>query len=269
MTLRILIVDDEAPARARMATLLSDLAEECPHELCGSAGDAGTALALLQSTRIDLVLLDVQMPGMDGIDLARRIAAMPMPPAVVFITAFDDYAVNAFEVRAVDYLLKPVRASRLAAALRRVIDDRAPAASVSGVGQSIGVDGVGALADTAAARPHFSVHERDRVLLVPVDQVLYLKAELKYVTLRTLSREFLLEASLLSLEAQFEQVFVRVHRNSLVARAAIAGVERVPLPDDGGADRHAGEGWQVILHGLDERLPISRRQWGTIKALVK
>ncbi len=278
MTVRLLIVDDEAPARARMATLLADVCAECPHEIRASVADAPAALAVLQSDPIDIVLLDVQMPGMSGIELAQKIAAMPAPPAVIFVTAFDDYAVNAFEVRAVDYLLKPVRASRLAAALRRVIDARAAATAITVAAAALprpvpddaehAVDLAGA-SSKAAARTHFSVQERGRLLLVPVIEVLYLKAELKYVTLRTASREYLLEASLLSLEAELEDVFVRVHRNTLVARAAIVGVERTAPSGDGGAEGHAHEGWQVMLRDLEERLPISRRQWSAVKALVK
>ncbi len=271
MTVRLMIVDDEAPARARLATLLADVAADCPHEICASVGDAQAALAVLQKTVVDIVLLDVQMPGMNGVELAQEIAAMPLPPAVIFITAFDDYAVNAFEVRAVDYLLKPVRASRLAAALQRVIDARGPAnpdntglAPVDTGGDTL----VGEL-HRAPARTHFSVQERDRLLLISVAEVLYLKAELKYVTLRTANREYLLEASLLSLEAELTDIFVRVHRNTLVARAAVIGVERAALTGDISSEGQAGEGWQVILRDLSERLPISRRQWSTVKALVK
>ena len=228
MSLRLLIVDDEAPARTRLATLLADVAGDCPHEICASVADAPAALAVLQTTRVDLVLLDVQMPGMSGIALAQQIAAMPAPPAVIFITAFDNYAVNAFEVRAIDYLLKPVRASRLAAALRRVIDAVAAvqAAPAAPTADRSDPDAPAAKAGTAPARTHFSVQERGRLLLVPVADVLYLKAELKYVTLRTSTREYVLEASLLSLEAELADTFVRVHRNTLVARAAVVGVER-------------------------------------------
>ena len=285
MIARLLIVDDEAPARARLSTLLSDVAAECPHEIRASVADAQAALAVLQTEPIDIVLLDVQMPGMSGVELAQTIAAMPAPPALIFITAFDDYAVNAFEVRAVDYLLKPVRAIRLAAALRRVLDARTlveaaavmrPApVDVDNANNANSADNASDPADASAEpgkavpRTHFSVQERGRLLLVPVEEILYLKAELKYVTLRTLSREYLIEASLLSLEAELEEVFVRVHRNTLVARAAIIGVERAAHSGETGSEGHANEGWQVMLRDLAERLPISRRQWSTIKALVK
>lgn len=276
MIARILIVDDEAPARARLTTLLGDVAADCPHRLVAGVSDAQAALACLGAETVDIVLLDVQMPGMNGVGLAQLIAEMPRPPAVIFVTAFDDYAVDAFEVRAIDYLLKPVRAARLIAALRRVMDARSadaiPRAGAAGPApESATDDSVEArpVAEHADARRHFPVQERGRLLLVPVADVLYLKAELKYVTLRTVSREYLIEASLHALEAEFETLFVRVHRNTLVARAAVTGVERTLQGSQANADGQPGDGWQVILQGLDERLPISRRQWSTVKALVK
>ena len=278
MSVRLLIVDDEAPARARLATLLDDVAADCPHELCGSVADAPAALAILRTTLVDVVLLDEQMPGISGIALAQKIAAMPIPPAVILITAFDNYAINAFEVRAVDYLLKPVRASRLVAALQRVMNARAlahaaaPTATASTTAAALDQaeqNPSSSREGKTRARTYFSVQERGRLLLVPVADVLYLKAELKYLTLRTSTREYLLEASLLSLEAELDDVFVRVHRNTLVARAAIVGVERAVQSSESSSAGHANEGWQVMLRALDERLPISRRQWSTVKALVK
>ncbi|HEY4542462.1 MAG TPA: LytTR family DNA-binding domain-containing protein [Noviherbaspirillum sp.] len=266
---RLLIVDDEAPARRRLKTLLQDVAASCPHELVGEAENAQQALQSISELRPDVVLLDVQMPDMNGIELARCLARQDHVPAVIFVTAFDEYAVKAFEVHAFDYLLKPVRAQRLADAVMRVASLRGNAA--------VGLD---ALAAEQPARRHFSVQERGRVLLVPVSEVLYCKAELKYVTLRTREHEYLLEESLVSIEEELKTQFVRIHRNALVARDAIAGVERAALRaeiEEGeretgeAADRgeRAQESWQVIVRGLDERLPISRRQWSIVKALVR
>jgi two-component system response regulator AlgR len=252
MSLRIFIVDDEEHARARLAMLLSDLAEECPNELVGQASDAAGALQGIVDTRPDIVLLDIQMPGMNGLDLAGRLARESGDmPAVIFVSAHDDYALDAFNVHALDYLVKPVRAARLAQALRRV-------ASLRGQGG----------ATEAPRREHFAVHERDRLLLVPVSDVLYLKAELKYVTLRTRTRDYLIEDSLASIEEELDDVFVRVHRNTLVARKAIMGVERGIVGADGDSER-GQEAWQVILRDVAERLPISRRQWPVVKALVR
>lgn len=257
MSQRIFIVDDEEHARSRLAILLSDIAEECPNELVGQASDAAGALQGIVDTRPDIVLLDIQMPGMNGLDLASRLSLEGEDmPAVVFVSAHDDYALNAFEVHALDYLVKPVRAGRLQQALRRV-------ALLRGRG-----NGGGGKAPQAPRREHFTVHERDRLLLVPVADVIYLKAELKYVTLRTRTRDYLIEDSLSSIEEELDDVFVRVHRNTLVARKAIMGVERGVVGADGEGER-GQEAWQVILRDVAERLPISRRQWPVVKALVR
>ncbi|WP_334187264.1 LytR/AlgR family response regulator transcription factor [Noviherbaspirillum sp.] len=256
---RLYIVDDEAPARSRLKTLLADIAGECPHELVGEASHAQGALDGIAASRPDLVLMDVQMPGMTGIELAAHLQKQSQPsPAVVFVTAYDAYALQAFEVHALDYLLKPVRARRLADAIRHAISRR--------IGQDVAISA----ASAKAGRQHFSVQERGRVLLVPISDVVYLKAELKYVTLRTRACEYLLEESLTSIEEELGNVFVRVHRNALVSRSAIVGVERASVTVDAEGDQEkAQEPWQVILRDVNERLPISRRQWPVVKALVK
>lgn len=262
MTPKIFIVDDEGPARARMKILLSDIAAECPHELVGEAADAQAALDGMAGCKPDIVLLDVQMPGMTGIELARHLTGWPEHvPAIIFVSAFDEYALKAFEVHALDYLVKPVRAGRLADAINR--------ASLLAAGSQ-----QRALSEAATAlqskRRHFSVQERGRVLLVPVADVVYLKAEAKYVTLRTVSRDYLLEESLNSIEDELGELFVRVHRNALVARDAIVGAERAAAAVDADCEQDKGqESWQVILCGVDERLPISRRQWATVKAMIR
>ena len=263
MTPRIFIVDDEAPARVRLTTLLSDIEAECPHQLVGSADHAQAALDGIVQTKPDILLLDVQMPGMTGIELAAHLAKSPSPPAVIFVTAYDEYALKAFEVHALDYLMKPVRASRLVDALRRVASLRTGA-------QQQGI--AAAAAELQPRRKHFSVQERDRLLLVPVADVLYLKAELKYVTVRTKTNQYLIEESLTSLESEFSSLFIRVHRNALVARNAIAGVEKgIAYADHEQDSEHerGQESWQVIVRDVNERLPISRRQWPAVKALVR
>lgn len=257
---RLFIVDDEAPARARLKTLLSDIAEECPHQFAGEADTAQRAIDGVALAAPDIVLLDVQMPGMTGLELASCFMRNPSPPAVIFVTAYDEYALKAFEVHALDYLLKPVRASRLAEAIQRAAALRATQGAAIATASKAG----------QGARQNFSVQERGRVLLVPVRDVIYLKAEQKYVTLRTRSHEYLIEESLNSIEEELGEVFVRVHRKALVAREAIVGVERGTLPVDGdGETDRVQDAWQVILRDVDERLPISRRQWPVVKALVK
>jgi len=260
MVPRIFIVDDEAPARARLATLLSDIAAEFPHELAGVAENGTTALAAIPAARPDIVLLDIQMPGMSGIELAGHLSGMEHPPAVIFVTAFDGFALKAFEVHAIDYLLKPVRATRLADALRRAVALAGPKSQAQA--EAIAA----AAADLGVRRQHFAVQERGRLTLVPLAEVVYLKAELKYVTLRTRTRDYVIEESLLSLEQELGERFVRVHRNTLVARSAIVGVER-GVPDASDPDK-GQESWQVVLAGIYERLQISRRQWPVIKALL-
>jgi len=261
---RLFIVDDEAPARTRLAMLLSDIAGQCPHELVGEANHAQAALDGIAQTRPDIVLLDVQMPGMSGIELAAHLSgAAAGAPAVIFISAHDEYALKAFDVHALDYLLKPVRASRLAEAIRRVCSLRMRMTSQK---EAI----VGAAATLQSRRQNFSVHERGRLLLVPIADVLYLKAELKYVTLRTKTRDYLIEESLMAIEEELGAAFVRVHRNALVARNAIIGVERAmqAVDTDGESDK-LQDSWQVILRDVADRLPISRRQWPVVKTLVR
>lgn len=276
---KIFIVDDEAPARQRLATLLQDIQATCPCELAGEAVNAQDAMDAITATTPDIVLLDVQMPGMTGIELAHHLTQNmgPAAPAIIFITAYDEYAVKAFDVHALDYLLKPVRASRLEEAIKRAGQIR------STIQQT---NTVAAIPAMPARRGHFSVLERGRVLLVPVSEVLFLKAEQKYVTLHTRERSYLLEEPLVSIEEEMADVLVRVHRNALIARNAIKGVERVSHIAAHAADKNGPqqaqqvadadsehekvtESWQVILRDTDERLPISRRQWQVIKSLVR
>ncbi len=260
---KILIVDDEAPARQRLVTLLSDIAQECPCELVGQASNGQEALDQIALYQPDIVLLDVQMPGMTGMELAQHLLQfkdLPIP-AIVFVTAYDEYAVKAFDVHAMDYLLKPVRASRLAQSILRIVELQA------GSQQTIVSATVKQL---PAARQCFSVLERNRVLLIPVSDVLFLKAEQKYVTLHTQSRNYLIEEALTAIEVEMAAMLIRVHRNALVARRAIIGVERATHIVDGDNDTEkVSESWQVILRDTPERLPISRRQWPLIKSLVR
>lgn len=248
--LRVLVVDDEAPARARLRDLLGDIAAQHPTEIVGMAANGVEALRLLEATPADIVLADIRMPVMDGVELARHVGKLASPPAVIFVTAYDQYAVEAFELAAVDYLLKPVRAERLAAALAKAEARRPPPddAALAGLAPE--------------ARRHFSVSERGRVLLLPVSEVLYLRAELKYVTARTREREYVLDESLVQIEEEFPRRFLRLHRNCLVARDAVQGVERVGEQE--GGDGH----WAVLLRGLAERLPVSRRQWPLVRQVL-
>jgi two-component system response regulator AlgR len=238
--LRILIVDDEAPARRRLRELLDDCAGALPLVIGGEAESGREALSVLGGAPADLVLSDIHMPDMDGIELARHLLKLPLPPVLIFTTAYHEHAIAAFEVHAIDYLMKPVRVQRLLAALHKVPRLR-PLSDAK-------LDRL-----PAAARRFLSVTERSRVVLVPVEEVIYLKAELKYITIRTAEREYLLEESLTKLEDEFGARFVRVHRNCLVSRDAIRGFERHVSAE---GDAH----WEVVLRDIPEALPVSRRQ---------
>jgi two-component system response regulator AlgR len=245
MTLKVFIVDDEAPARERLKELLDDIAAEVPTSVVGEARHGVEAVELVPPSAADVVLLDIKMPGMGGLEVARHLAALERVPRIVFVTAHEQHAVEAFELNALDYLLKPVRAERLAAALQK--------AAVPAQEQIVKA------AD--APREYLSVAERNRIVLVPVRDILFLRAEQKYVTVRTRVREHLIEESLVALEREFAVRFVRIHRNCLVARTAIRSFERAPGEED---EAH----WLVVLDGIDERLPVSRRQWPLLRDLV-
>ena len=244
--LRVVIADDEAPARNRIQDLLEDCAATLALEVVGEAANGHELLELAQTTPSDVVLLDIRMPEMDGIEAAHHLQKLPDPPSVIFTTAYDSYALKAFELHAVDYLVKPIRLRRLHDALSRV---RAITPLSLDVLRELHPE----------PRKHLSVQERGRVILVPVDKILFMRAELKYVTIRTVEREHLLEESLTRLEQEFHERFVRIHRSCLVARDCIDRFER------GDAEDSTEGGWSVVLRGLEERLPVSRRQQHVIK----
>jgi two-component system response regulator AlgR len=243
--MRIFIADDEEPARERLKELLADIADELPSTVVGEARNGLEAIERVPESGAQVLLLDIQMPGMGGLEVARHLASLEKPPTVVFVTAHDRHAVEAFELNALDYLLKPVRAERLAAALKKASSPNREQLARAAEG----------------AREYLSVAERNRIVLVPVREIVFLRAEQKYVTVRTRSREHLIEEALVSLEREFAATFVRIHRNCLVARAAIRGFER-------GAGAEDEPHWLVVLDGLEERLPVSRRQWPVLRELV-
>ena len=257
--LRILIVDDEKPARDRLRTLLGDLQARVPVEIVGEAGNGVAALEAMNAAAVDLLLVDIRMPRMDGIELARHLAHLPSPPALVFATAYDDYAVQAFELSAVDYLLKPVRAERLEKTLLRVQERMRVTLGAMSRPQAVPDDVLLPLQD--GPRRFLSSHERGRLLLIPVDDILCLRADLKYVSAMTAEREYLLDESLVKLEQEFAQRFIRLHRSVLAAREALVGFERTQDEE--------GEHWVALLRGLAEKLPVSRRQWPLVKQYAR
>lgn len=245
----ILIVDDEAPARRRLREVLSDCAAELPVKVEAELPSGREALEWLSCHYVNVALLDISMPEMDGLELARHMQSLPTPPAIIFCTAFDQHAMAAFDVNAVDYLLKPIRKDRLLTALRK--------ARVFSPGSLERL--------TSQARRHLAIAERGKIILVPVQDVIYFRAEQKYVTVRTATREYLSEESLARLEDEFNSEFLRIHRNCMVARRYIAGFEKCAHPAEGEA---SGTSWLVLLKGIAEKLPISRRHRQSIKDLA-
>ncbi len=246
--MQILIVDDEPLARLRLRQLLQGLAPALATTV-GEAAHLPEALMALQRQPADLVLLDIGLPGRNGLQLAADLKALPQPPAVVFVTAHAEHALQAFELDAVDYLTKPVRQDRLLAALQRVQQrlDLARGAAVA-----------------AVAEPVLVVSDRGRVLRLPVHEVLYLRAEQKYVTLRTAHQTLILDDALSDLELRLGGGFIRVHRNALVALKAIRALEM-----RGAGDGAEGDGWAVRVAPLDEWLAVSRRQLAEVRAAMQ
>jgi two-component system, LytTR family, response regulator AlgR len=243
--LRVLLVDDEALARSRLRSLIEDCTE--PAALVqAEAAQAVQAMAQLVLQPCDVVLMDIHMPGVNGLALTQQIRALPTPPAVIFVTAFTEHAVQAFELDAVDYLTKPVRMERLQLALhkaRRYLQDQ------------------GRNSPLNATEEALIIHERSRTERVPLYQVVYFKAELKYITVRTTTRSYILDGSLNELEQKYGVQFLRIHRNALVARRAIRSLDRHYDPLE-------GEGWAVRLHGIEEHLTVSRRQLPSVREMV-
>ena len=237
--MKILIADDESPARARLAALLSNLLPS--HELVAEAANGREVLAACERTCVDLVLLDIRMPGMDGIEAALALAARPDPPAVVFVTAYDEHALAAFDANAIDYLLKPVRPERLARALEK-------ARALSGEQQR-------ALGDATA---FIGASYRGGLLRVGVGEVCVLRADSKYVEVWHPGGVALTEESLRALEERLPGRFLRVHRNALVAPELIRGLRR-----------EAGGRLVVDVEGCREPIEVSRRHAPEVRALLR
>jgi len=241
--MKILIVDDEALARERLAELVAELGG---HSVVGTAASGREALRLAASGGADAVLMDIRMPGMDGLEAARHLAALETPPAVIFTTAYGEHALAAFEANAVDYLLKPVRRERLAAALDKA--RRLSRAQLGALRHEV----------AAGARSHLAARLGERLQLVPVAEIRCFVADQKYVTAHYADGEVLLEESLKELEGEFGDAFLRVHRNALVARAWITALEK----DGDGTCR-------LQLEGVALRPAVSRRHLAEVRQAVK
>lgn len=240
--MRVLIVDDEPPARERLRTLLAELPEV---QVIGGAGEGSIALDLVQERRPDVVISDIRMPGMDGLELARHLSEMEHPPAIVFLTAHDDHALQAFELQAVDYLLKPVRVERLRTALERA--RKLAGETVRNLHRA-----------HSGPRSHLCARQRGALKLVPVADVLYFLADAKYVEVHYRGGEVLIEDSLVQLEEEFGERFVRIHRSCLVAVEAIAGLNRIGESET-----------VVVLRDSPVTLEVSRRNLANVRRLIR
>ncbi|NOR42795.1 MAG: response regulator [Gammaproteobacteria bacterium] len=241
--MNVLIVDDEHLARQRLRKMLSATPE---HRIIGEAETGEDALRKSQTSQPDVVLMDIRMPGMDGIEAASYINRMDNPPAIIFTTAFSDRALNAFETHAVDYLLKPIKLSRLEAALEAA--KRMNKAQMSQLRED----------EAIGSRQKICVKNRGSLELIPVEEIIYFQADQKYVTLRTADQEYLIEESLKALEEEFSQHFIRIHRNALVAQKTLTGLTK------------NNEGRACISFAeIDDLLEISRRHLPQIRKKLK
>ncbi len=243
--MNLLLVDDEPLARQRLRRLLAALPAPLQTRV-DEAEDAASARRLLRQRRYDVVLLDIQMPGDSGLRLAAELDG-PDGPALVFVTAHEEHALHAFEHGAHDYLTKPVAAERLQQALLRVLRRRQ---------------------QPTATQAALTINERGALLRVPLSEVLYFRAQDKYTVVRTVARSYLSEDALGELEQRFADQLLRVHRSVLVARQAIASLERSAGGDAGG-DAVDTANWRLRLRGIDETLPVSRRQLALLRGLLR
>lgn len=242
--MRVLIVDDEPPARARLRELLNRLSD---YESCGEASSGAEALRLAQRLNPDIVLLDIQMPGLNGLETARQLAELEQPPAVVFTTAYGDHALEAFDADAIAYLLKPVRLERLEQALVRA--GRINRAQLSRLAADQPAD---------SSRSHIRARIGQRLELIPLADVFYFQADQKYVTVRHRHGQALIEEALKTLEQELGARVVRVHRNALAVAIHITGLEKAT---DGNVS--------LVFHDIPDRLEVSRRHLPAIRQFLK
>lgn len=253
--LNVMVVDDEHLARMRIKTLLADC-QDPPCILALEAGDAMETMAKLRGQVVDVVLLDIHMPGADGLQLARELRSIRPELAIIFVTAHAEHAVDAFDLDVTDYLTKPVRAERLQKALQKALQKKEQFTQIL---SRVPAD---------LAQKYIIIQDRGRTERVPLGDVLYFKAELKYVTVRTAQRSYILDGALTELEAQYSEDFLRIHRNTLVARREMRALERFHGVDEDDPQGGTVEGWAVRLRNCDEALLVSRRQLASVRAVI-
>lgn len=243
MHMNVIIVDDEKPARDRLNRLLTGLKG---YQVIAEAGNGREAVEMVSRLKPDIVLLDIRMPVMDGLEAARRMFSHENPPAVIFVTAFSDHALEAFETHAVDYLLKPVKLDRLQDALASCA--RLNRAQVKDELQDIGLNEI---------RNHICARVRGNLVLIPLSDIYYFQADQKYVTVRYSGGEVLIEEPLKALEQEFAGEFVRIHRNALVRLDKIAGM------------KNNNDGHQILFAGIESGLEVSRRHLAGVRKILK
>lgn len=242
--MKILIVDDEPLARERLRQMLHEFDDI---EVSAIAATGRQAVEKVAQSSPDVVLMDIRMPGMDGLEAANHMASIEEPPAIIFCTAYDEHALDAFNAYALDYLVKPIRPERLAQALKKA--------------KRFNREGVAAVAEehsSSTGRTHLCARVRGNLELVPIEEVIYLHAEHKYVTVKHERGEVLIEESLTNLEEEFEERFLRIHRNALVAIDRLAGLEK---DDD--------DTVEIVMRGTDDKLAVSRRNLPKVRKLLK
>ena len=249
----VLVADDEPLAREQLVNLLTENASHLPIGNIIESTNGLEAFDLIEcsdeSLRPDIAFLDIHMPEMSGLELAHHLSKMRKPPLIVFVTAHDQHAIEAFDAQALDYIMKPARTERIlnvfnkieliAGTKERILDETLVKAGLN-------------------QRTHLSVSERGHVRLIPIGEIVYLKAELKYTTIRTTEKEYLTEEPLIGLEYEFEGQFLRIHRNCLVPKFRLKGFER---------NKSDEAGWCALIEGCPDKLAVSRRQWAAIKDL--
>jgi two-component system, LytTR family, response regulator AlgR len=241
---KVVIADDELPARTRLRRLLEELGG---YQIVAEAANGAEALAACARELPELVLMDIRMPGIGGVEAARHLSALAQPPAVIFVTAYDEYAVDAFDAQAVGYLLKPVRKERLQSVLHHAA--RLTRAQLSAVAQ----------ADSKRERRHhIAARIADRLRLIPVENILYFQADQKYVCVRHLEGEVLIDEPLKDLEEEFAPDFLRIHRSALIAVKHLLAVEKL-----------ANGQYQARLRGSDQALAVSRRHATALRRMLR
>lgn len=241
--MKVLIVDDEPPARDRLEHMIASMDNM---QVCGQAAHGLEAVNMVQSTQPDIVLMDIRMPGMDGLEAARHLSEMDEPPAIIFTTAFSEHALEAYDANAVDYLVKPIRQEKLEKSLAK--------ARKLSKAQIVALD----MQTNNIGRSHICARVRGNLELISVDNVIYFLADQKYITVRHKDGEVLIEDALKSLESEFDSRLLRIHRNALVSTKFITGMEK-----------QSDSRFVVTFMGIDDKLEISRRHVAEVRKFLK